>query len=195
MFVFCRWPDPLGPLIPEADGVDILMEQDRMAALARNSAKDPVGARAQAKQEASAYVCEGWTTRSWIWFWPTYLSEGEEAILFKAEDFGAKVESIRELNHDASFQRAMKERLTIRRAWGPLGLFWALLLESFEKHWTFKGCERCQRLITGKANKRFCGLQDDEKCYAARRALDQRESRNRRGFQKGPWVDKARRDG
>ena len=180
LFWFSRWPDPLEPLIPNADGTDIFLGQALMAAIARQSTTDLAGAIIRARQDAGAYLFEGYTSREWAWFWPTCLCSGDDAVLFEAEEFRSKARTVAELFKNTTFRKAMAQAVYIRRAWGPLGLFWALLLEQLENHQIFSSCQRCQRIIEGKKGKRFCGREDNHQCYSNRRAADQRSSRARR---------------
>jgi hypothetical protein len=177
MFLFTRWPEPLGSLIPAADGIDMFVAQAQMAMVAKESATDPIGALRRAREQATAYVLEGHSTLRWTWLWPTYLYDGEPAVLFEAEDRGIKANSLSELSKNAKFQKAMMQPIQVRRAWGPTGLFWALLLEQLEGLTPVDRCQLCGRVITGKRGKQFCGKQDSAKCYRRRRALDQQRLR------------------
>src|SRR5262245_25931847 len=64
-------------------------------------------------------------------------------------------------------------RLTTRqeiiRVWGPIGLFWALLLWQLKQGLRFSECEDCHHLNPGRKDKRYCGPDDDPVCYARRR--------------------------
>jgi hypothetical protein len=151
-----------------------------MAAIARQSAEDPSGALIRASQIAQMYVFQGHSSGEWTWFWPTSLGEGEEALLFKAEDHGFKVVSPNDLFTDPANRKLLTERIPIRRAWGPLGLFWALLLMQLEEHKPFRICARCHRIIQGQLRKKYCGPQDDPDCFNKRRKTDQRRSREQR---------------
>ena len=79
-----------------------------------------------------------------------------------------------------SWRKWLEESVPIRRAWGAVGLFWALLLDRLEARRPFVICERCGRIISGKAGKKFCGKADDAECFNGRRAVDQRRSRHGR---------------
>lgn len=114
------------------------------------------------------------------WFWPTVIGGGEDAVLFAAETFGFTARKMLDLTTDPGFQKHLRKRVSIRRAWGPLGLFWALLLERLESLQSFLVCERCQRPIVGKKGKRFCSSKDNPACYLKRRASDRKHSRSRR---------------
>jgi hypothetical protein len=179
-FTFARWPKPFDTLIPPADGVDVFLGHAKMVKVARLSETDLSQAVIIAKQEASEWVFQGIAVREQAWFWPTYIVDGEEAVLFGAQDYGVSARSIGELFKNADFRRIMSERIEIRRAWGPLGLFWALLLEKLESRQSFSSCQNCGRLIQGKKGKRLCGSTDNLKCFSQRRAADQRRSRSRR---------------
>jgi hypothetical protein len=99
LFWFGRWPEPLRPLILGADGVEALFEQDKMAEIARRSSQNLADARIRAQEAASTYLFDGHTKRQWAWFWPTVRGDGEEALLFKAEDLGFAHGDMRETGY------------------------------------------------------------------------------------------------
>jgi hypothetical protein len=180
-----EWPEPFQFLIPKGDGMDLLLALLRMRTIAKQSALDPVKARRDARQECGSYLLDGKTSRYWSEFAPLYAEGGEEAVLFRAEDHGIRAANFQELLGSAQFWHAMSEVIPIRRAWGPVGLFWALLLDRLEGGARFGACERCGRLIEGKKGKKFCGPKDNSECHAGRRAADQRKSRARRSSSGG----------
>jgi hypothetical protein len=180
LFTFASWPEPLGQLVPDADGVDLFLGQQQMRTIAEAYDEDPQRARSEAIRLARSYVLEGHSSRLWAWLWPICLGDGDEAMCFAAEDLGFAAPSPSELFGTAEFRKAMNESIPIRRVWGPLGLFWALLLEILEGHEAFRACGRCGRFIRGKRGKMYCGRHDNPVCYAQRRSLDQRRSRRRR---------------
>jgi hypothetical protein len=179
LWVAAQWPEPFRSLVPLGDGADVIAASSRMRAIAKQSSRDVLGARMRALEAAGDYVFDGYTSRRWSWFWPTYAEGKEDAVLFGAEKYGATARSFAELSADDRFSRAMAELEPIRRAWGPVGLFWALLLERLDQGTSFHACERCHRIIAGKKAKRYCNKSDNPECFKARRAADQRKSRER----------------
>ena len=176
LFKFLHWPAPLDELVPVADGVDNLLAQAQMVAIARQSETDLAGATIRAKRLAGYFVFEGHTSL-WSAVMPTYAAGGEEAVLAKVEDFGIIPKTFAELSENSEYRRKLAERIEIRRAWGPLGLFWALLLDQLESRLSFRSCRNCQRIIGGSKGKHFCGPDDDPACFKRRRAADKRRSR------------------
>jgi hypothetical protein len=150
-----------------------------MRRIAELSATDLEGALRQAKDAAGFYVSEGHTSRELSWYLPTYLTGGKAAVLFAAEDFGIRVKTMAQLRESSNFHKVLSESVSIRRCWGPLGFFSALLLERLEDGERFNCCVRCHRVIAGKKGKKYCNQQDNSTCFAARRASDQRRSRKR----------------
>jgi hypothetical protein len=174
-----KWAGPLGPLIRPADGLDILLGQQEMAVIARQIVKDLRGAQLEAVRRAAAHIFSGHTTEEKAWFRSVLLEEGEGGVLFEAEKRGFEARSFAELTSNPAFREYMSTKVTIQRAWGPLGLFWALLVEHLENNTGFQVCKRCGGLIGGKRSKRFCGKQDNPSCFNGRRARDQRTSRGK----------------
>jgi hypothetical protein len=179
LWVAARWPDPFRSLVPVGDGADVLAGLPLMRAIAKQSSQDVLGAMTRARETAGAYVFDGHTSRLWSWFWPTYAEGKEDAVLFGAENFGVEARSLAELSKDDGFSRAMAEPVPIRRAWGPLGLFWALLLDRLEEGARFNSCGRCHRIVEGKRGKRYCSKSDNPECFRERRAADKQRSRQR----------------
>jgi hypothetical protein len=188
-----EWPPPIATVMPLFSAFDDVTTQKRMAVIAAASAKDPEEALKAARLAAAPYVTDAYAPRDLTWLYPTHLESGPLPVLSRAEEVG--VEGLRELysRHERgqltpellsaflarsrAWLEAMGETIEVRRTWGPLGLFWALLLNELEARRPFQGCERCGRVIRGKKDKRFCGPTDATECFRARRAKDQRRSR------------------
>jgi hypothetical protein len=150
-----------------------------MQTIAKQNSRDVLGATTGALERAGAYVFEGYTSLRWSWFWPTYAEGKDDAVLFGAENFGVRARSLAELSKDDRFSRRMAERVLIRRAWGPLGLFWALLIDRLEEHASFHSRGRCHGIIEGKKGKAYCSQSDNPECFGHRRAADKQKSRQR----------------
>ncbi len=187
MYAVTRWPEPLSPLLPLGTGADDLMAQAEMCAAAKMSATDMERAMQLATKLCGAYVTEGTATLRESWLYPRWMKasdEGSEAVLIEAElHFGIPTDglTIKGLWDVPEWQALLLQRVPIRRAWGAAGLFWALLREHLETGRRLQACQRCQRLFTGKAHKRFCHQNDNAACYLQRRADDRRRSRLRSG--------------
>jgi len=187
LHVFLRWNRPLKPIMPLLGAQDDLLAQAQMARLAARSAKDLPGALRLALVEARPYLSQGHSTLEHTWFRPALKQNGLKHVLFKAEDRGLTVprelrqrwdeNALKEAVKQDTWRKWLTEPVSIRRAWGAAGLFWTLLIDRLEEQRPFMVCERCDRIITGKAGKRFCNGSDDRECFQRRRTEDQRRSR------------------
>jgi hypothetical protein len=201
-----HWRPPLAGLLPFGGGLDVLWAQTRMVAIAARSANDPAGALQEAREAAGPYVGVGVTTYELSWFMPAlialpqttekekqrYLAEGRSLedltwdLAFEGarERFGLEAQDYGEAVRSGEWKRKMRAPIPIRRAYGAVGLFWALLLDRLEASVPFQKCERCHYLLEGKRRgkktKRVCGPQDNKGCYNQRKAKDMRRSRARR---------------
>jgi hypothetical protein len=192
-----RWPAPLNPLMGVFSAFDDLATQRRMTTIARHSAKDLDGALGASRAAAAAYVTPAYVPRAIVWLYATWVHAGPKPILFRAQELGVPADTLRkayaahragtlqrqdvlaELDRFPQWRNAMAEPVKVHRVWGPLGLFWALLLDQLEARRLFQSCNRCGRLLQGRRGRRFCGPEDNIGCHRARRAADQRRSRGR----------------
>ena len=99
------------------------------------------------------------------------------ALIAIASRFGVEANSLEDAYANASLRKQLDQHMPVRRAWGVPGLMWALLLDRLNASQPFRHCKRCGRLISGKADKRFCAEQDNSECYRARKREDKRRSR------------------
>ncbi len=186
------WPHPLKRLVPNTDGADIRLIQNQMRSVVEQSRYDMAGASKRAKDFAIPYVSDGRTTRKWAQFWPAFLRGGAETVLFEAESWMTEREwfsidhwrsiaiDVPTLLNDQRVREMMGEYVPTRRAWGPAGLFWMLLLDRLDDNVSFRRCQRCGRFIEGIRIKKFCSGKDNPECHRERRAADQRKSRDQR---------------
>ena len=172
--------EPLAQLFSQRAGWDALHHLQQMRRVVKMSGEDPVGALAKARELGGRFLFEGQTTLEWQWFWPALDHGGSKAVVFEAEDFGIRAYDWAGLRDHPDFRKLLAKPVATRRVWGPLGLFWSLLLEQLEEHRYFESCQSCGRIIAGKKGKKFCSPEDNPKCHSRRRATDQRRSRGRR---------------
>lgn len=178
--VILEWPGPLRALFPSGSGLDDLYAYARMRSLARQSQADLDGARSAAQIDSAKYLTDGETCMGPAWLGPILAAEREEGALFALEArYGISASSIAEAEQTDEWRGIMREPVPIRRAWGAVGLFWALMLDRLEEGRNFNVCQRCGRILQGKRGKRFCGRADDIKCFQERRAADRRRERNK----------------
>jgi hypothetical protein len=184
---FLRWPGVLASMMPLLSGPDDILAQSQMVTCARQSASDLPGALRTAIVAAQPYMFDGHSTVEHTLFRPTRERKGLSHVLLKAEEWGLTIPPqmsrqwddnvLNRVLEQDDWQQWLAKLVPIRRAWGPVGLFWSLLIDRLGTQRSFKACELCDRIIAGKDGKRFCGKNDDVECFNRRRAIDQRRSR------------------
>ena len=175
-----RWDAPsLQSLFPIGADHDTLLHHRKMVDVACRSAENRQDAVCRAQSTLGMYVTSGWARWDALWFWPVVGRDGPERGIREA---GTKARrrtlSMQEFG-TVPWQEQMRKHVDITRAWGPIGLFWALLLDQLTQGHRFSECGDCHRVISGKRGKRYCGETDDYSCYARRRARDRRNERAR----------------
>jgi hypothetical protein len=190
LHLLCRWPNVLDNIMSVLSGTDDLLAQARMAQLARQSQTDQAQALRESEIAGQEYLFDGHTSVEHFWLRPAIAERGVRHILFKAEERGLLIPKglrrdqakwdlklLNQLLERDEWRAWLTEPVSIRRAWGGVGLFWWLLIDQLKQHRSFASCESCGRVIPGKDGKRFCGSGDDPICFKSRRANDQRRSR------------------
>jgi hypothetical protein len=174
------WTAPFDLSQPMIVTPDDLYARDQMRLIAELSGKDNHAARKQAEIEARDWLSEGQASADKVWLQPIISAEGEEGALFALESrFGISASSLSEAYSDAELKKQLEQAIPVLRAWGVPGLMWALLLDRLKAAQPLRKCERCGRLISGKADKRFCSATDDPVCYRDRKKEDKRRARSR----------------
>jgi predicted nucleic acid-binding Zn ribbon protein len=164
--------------MPLIGTIDDLYARDQMRRFAEMSTVNEAGARAQATTEARDWLSEGHATAGRAWLQPIVSEEGEMAALIAiASRFGVEANSLENAYANASLKKQLGQHMSVQRAWGVPGLMWALLLGRLNASQPFRHCNSCGRLISGKADKRFCAEEDNSECYRARKREDKRKSR------------------
>jgi hypothetical protein len=169
---------------------DIIVAQEQMAGIAQKCREDRRGALWEAREAAMLYVTQGLITRGshWLWsmgptLWKTARGDDSKAfrLLFENahQEFGINAREIKTAMRSGEWPGTMGQLILIRRAWGIIGLFWALFLERLENN-QLQRCLLCDQLIPGKKGKKFCGPADNKVCFRQRRANHQRTSRANR---------------
>jgi predicted nucleic acid-binding Zn ribbon protein len=173
------WAAPFEDLKPLIGPMDDLYARARMRWIAEMITVNVAGARAQATTEARDWLSEGQSTVERAWLQPIVSEEGKRAALFAIEArFGVEAYSLKDAYANAWLTKQLGQLMPVRRAWGVPGLMWALLLDRLNASQPFRHCNGCGRLISGKADKRFCAEEDNSECYRARKREDKRRSRN-----------------
>jgi hypothetical protein len=176
-----RWPNPLDGLLDHSAGPDVLFHQAKMSNIARRSADDLAGCLQEARNMASLYVTQGEALREHVSFWPAVIAGGlDRTVKEWARQFNLPALDWKDTLGSDKWLTHMAERLEITRAWGPIGLFWSLLIDQFESRIPLTACKRCGQIIQGKRGKRYCSEVDNMNCFSARRAANKRQERERR---------------
>jgi hypothetical protein len=174
-----QWPEPVGALMPVLTSQEEVRLRAQMVLVARRSQDDSGAALDHARTLAQDHVTEGITSAWLMECLPILTDEGERGL----REFLRTKHDVGEPASDAKRREVEEElrsqKVPIRRTWGPIGLFWALLLDQLEQHRTFGVCERCSRVFQGSKNKQYCSELDDPQCFRARRTEDTRRYRNR----------------
>jgi hypothetical protein len=172
------WPSPISSILPLGGTLDEVLANARMREVAKKSREDSQAALEIALASAGPFVSEGMAALDDLWFFPILVEEGEQAALFAVETaYDISFKTSDELYDSQDWQTLCRKRLPVRRVFGAMGLFWALLLECLEERRGFQTCDRCERIIRGNKKKQYCGREDNLECFRARRAKDKRRSR------------------
>jgi hypothetical protein len=195
------WMEPLTALFPLGSDFEPLRHLAAMQEIVQVSANHPRDALKRAQILMVPYVQEGYSRREDAWFLPTMCERGKrDGLQWVVREVSARAKisssngfsreftsyglrdaaSIDEVLASPGWHELLREEIPVRRAWGPIGLFWALLLNDLEQRVTYRSCERCGWVIRGRHGKRLCGPDDNGECYRGRRRQDQRRSRDRR---------------
>ena len=173
---------PLEGLFPTGVNLDAIFHCAKMASVLRQSRSDLKGALKRARDWSTEYVTVGRSDLDHSWFRPT-LAEVKDVdfVIRRGETHGLTDARTWE---EASASNAWREKMTapipIRRAWGAIGLFWALVLDELENAQPQAFCDRCGRQIKARTRRKtFCSREENEDCYRARRAADRRRDRAR----------------
>lgn len=165
------WPEPIGALMPKLASEYELSQQLHFRDLALASDNDPEGVRDAVKKFSGTYLIEeGTTLRGALEFKPMLHRAKEEGFLMHMEGkYNIEIESLQDLDRP-DFRRLYAERIPIRVAWGPLGLFWALLLDRLENYTATRECRGCGVIFAiARRNQLYCGDADCSKARARRR--------------------------
>jgi hypothetical protein len=119
---------------------------------------------------------------SWLKMGPDFMrGAANAAYLGPAERFGISSPSEKsDWRHTGmSLMEATRDSMvSVTRAWGAVGLFWALLIDELENSRRLRTCRYCGRFLKGKGNKEYCGPNDDPECHKTSRRNARRRQRN-----------------
>ena len=171
--LLCLWPAPFGQLIGPLAGLDTYYALAQMRGIVGQARTDARAAVARARALMTTYVSEGESTLFLARFCPDLAAItrlGKPVVPFW-ETYGIRARDLTE----ASQSEVCDRRVSVVRAWGAVGLFWALLVDALESERGVGECRRCGRILLGR--RKQCAKQDDEACWRSRRAEDQRRIR------------------
>lgn len=174
-----RPPELLQGLFPIGITLDAITACLEMASVMQQSTGDPHAALARAFTKAGPYISNGMSTLALTWFMPTFvelrdmkqvIQRGASLKLVDVREFG-------QLNQSEAWRKLMTRPVPVTRAWGPIGLFWALLIQRLKSEGLVLSCERCGKILKGTRAKRFCNESENPECFRKRRATDRRRAR------------------
>jgi hypothetical protein len=175
--IFAWWPGPFTWLFPHGGGgLDELVGRARMAKISKLSAEHPDYALAAAWKASRPYITQGQTTFGHTWLFSTFLEEGTDGVIDGWGRFRLKERDLNEAVVSETWWAKMRQPVPIGRAWGVLGLFWALLLDALEGN-QIRTCQwkKCGQIIYGSGQKKYCDLEDNIDCYRDRRRESRRQ--------------------
>jgi hypothetical protein len=159
--------------------MDVWSHQIRMAEVMQQSAGDLQQAIQDARSMAEEYVLSGWTSRENLLFWPTAVTHGWQIAMKElARQTMRQIATWEDVLRQQPILSWLATRQEITRVWGPIGLFWALLLEQLESKRPYRLCKWCHRALQGK--KTQCHPEDDLSCYTEWRRKARAEQRARK---------------
>lgn len=173
---------PLTDLFPAGIGLDAINSWYEMQPIIKAARKDPAAALQQARGLAAPYLSTGRSTRGFIWYLPTMHEVDDiKTLIERGATLGLNdARTFDEVRKSKAWRQAMTEYIDVQRVWGPVGVFWALLIERLESGGALMHCQRCGRPLTGHRLKQSCSKADNPECYAQRRAADRQRERLRK---------------
>lgn len=178
--VVSGWPQPFYELFPPGTGLDIVLAWAEMRRIALLSEADVEAALNDAKVKSAQYLEEGTSTWEAAHFWPTFAKEGQDgAAIAGSVHFGLDEDDFFELLNSDRWQSVARTPLPILRAWGGVGLMWALLLERLQARRPFGRCQACGNLISRAHGRRCCNRQENAACVKQRQRSRQARRRSR----------------
>lgn len=173
---------PLAFLFPIWVGLDVQFNLIKMLAMMRIA--DPMSALAESRRHAARYLSQGTSTWELTWFWPTVAQLGLQPTLWNAAA-QFRLPAVRTLNQASKspqWRNKMAEPVPVTRAYGPIGLFWALLLDRLSQGRVHEVCAACGRVLPVARGKRrrFCTKDEAIECFKRRQREQRRQSRGRK---------------
>ncbi len=155
-----KFPAPFDRFFPLVADFDVCWHQQWMVHVAAHNAQDLQGALRRALALAGGYIQEGEACWEDIHHWPAV---GDDRLRGRSTTIPRPAQP--------------SVRIPVRRVWGAIGLFWALLLDQLESRRPYQPCKWCGRLLQGR--KTQCYPEDDPRCYANWRSTAKAQQRAR----------------
>jgi hypothetical protein len=180
---YARWPIPLRPLLFPGASYDDVDANARIREIALESSTDPQGACEHALREAEPYLSAATSTVERAFLGPqrSQWNDDANAVLDEIRiRYGVEANSLEELDALPQWHRIRDRPVPVWRAWGPVGLMFALLIERLsEQYSSFVQCHRCGRFIRGTKRRQFCRASDNPDCFRERQRAWKRQSLRR----------------
>lgn len=171
-------PHPVRAIMPMLTPFAEKFQRVQMVEIAQCSQDDPGGTLDAARKASSDYISTCTVPAAVVEFAPILAADGAEGLHSYIR--GRYSVNPTDKTPDGPLARLLARTVTVRRVWGPVGLFWSLLLDRLEARQPFLICGACGRIIEARKKKRFCGRNENPACFKSRHAAEQRRSRSRR---------------
>ncbi|MFN8179292.1 MAG: hypothetical protein U0167_15275 [bacterium] len=178
----CGWPPPFDHLLDFGAGFDAILQLAHMQRIAAQSDSDVEAALIEAQVRSRPFLVTGISNWELAHLWPICAKEGEAgALIAGSVHFNIEGESLRDLLLSEEWRRMAWRPIPIRRAWGFVGLMWALLLDELEARRPFRRCKACGRVISKAHGRRFCTRAESAECVKSRQRSRASKHRGRHG--------------
>jgi hypothetical protein len=179
--VVSGWPPPFDVLVPAGSGLDSALHWARMSQIAAMSETRPDQALLEGQNHSRSFLTPGSSSWDHAYLWPIYAKEGAEGAAIAATmHFGLPDLTLPELLASSEWLDRAARPIPVLRAWGGVGLMWALLLEQLEQGRRFGHCEACGRIISRWKGRRFCHRDENSECVRRRARVRQGQHRSSR---------------
>jgi hypothetical protein len=176
-----RWPKPFADVVGISSGLETKIAQAVMQCSAAPRSEDIETALASALTLSRAYISQGTAPLAHVAMAEVQGIPTNDALAVLATKFDLDVQTLDELCEVSRWCELLSIRVPVTRAWGPIGLFWVLVIAELEAgRGPLRQCLHCGLVVKGTAGRQFCRRTDNLKCWRQRNAIHQRESRLRR---------------
>jgi hypothetical protein len=175
-----RWPNPFTHLVSLSSGLDTQMAQFLTSYSAVPKNGDVRAALSRAHTFSRPYVSEGYTPLAYVALAECRGEREEYTLDDLCYRLGLEVDSLDALLEHPRYQELLQRDVAVTRVWGPIGLFWELVLARLRAGLPLRRCENCSQIIEGTVRRRYCTRHENFSCWKKRHAAYQRLSRLRK---------------